>query len=312
MDGIQFNRIGAASAPTNENEAVTTLLAKQGELEIMLHNIGGESVVWLTPAKDTSAIEFFFVHEGGVDLALDDGLVSLETGESFTVCGLTRDIPVKLHGDTRILYVTSCPSFASFQRFEESLVALLMRVNEKDHYTYRHSGAVLRFSLALYDAMGEDAPAVARDDLAVAALFHDVGKCFVPVEILQKPGRLEQEELRYILRHPVDSGRMLLQEFGEQIAEIARNHHERMDGSGYPRGLSGEDISFASQIVAVADVFDAMTSDRGYNEVKTSEAAAEELVSLSRQFNQKITLVLKRLVADGTLNKEEHELHEQA
>ncbi len=128
--------------------------------------------------------------------------------------------------------------------------------------------------------------------------------------MLQKPDRLNAEELRYILRHPVDSGRILLQNYGEEIAEIARNHHERMDGSGYPRGLSGEDISFASQIVAVADVFDAMTSDRGYNEVKTAEEAAEELVRLDTQFDRRITSMLQRLVAEGTLNKEERDLHE--
>lgn len=310
MDGIRFNRKNANSAPPNENEAITTLLAKHGELEMMLQKIGGESVVWLTPAQDSSAIEFFFIHEGGVELALDDGVVSLEAGESFTVSGLARDIPVKLSGDTQILYVTNCPAFASVQKFEENLIALLMRVNEKDHYTYHHSGAVLRYSLAIYDALSEKAPVIARDDLAVAALFHDVGKCFVPVEVLQKPGKLTQEELRFIIRHPVDSGRMLLQEFGEQIAEIARNHHERIDGSGYPRGLSGEDISFASQIVAIADVFDAMTSDRGYNEVKTVEKAAEELCLLEKQFDKRITCVLRQLVAEGTLNKEERELHE--
>lgn len=310
MDGIRLNRKSASNTAPHEDEAIPTLLAKQGELEMMLQKIGGESVVWLTPAQDAAAIEFFFIHKGGVALVLDDGMVSLEAGDSFSVCGLTRDIPVKLSGDTQILYVTNCPSFASVQKFQENLKALLMRVNEKDNYTYRHSGAVLRYSLALYDALSDKAPVIARDDLAIAALFHDVGKCFVPVEILQKPERLNTEELRYILRHPVDSGRMLLREYGEEIAEIARNHHERMDGSGYPRGLCGEDISFASQIVAVADVFDAMTSDRGYNEVKTVEEAAEELVRLDTQFDRRITSMLQRLVAEGTLNKEERDLHE--
>ena len=89
--------------------------------------------------------------------------------------------------------------------------------------------------------------------------------------------------------------------------ERGGNHHGRMGGSGYPRGLSGEEISFASQIVAVADVFDAMTSDRGYNEVKTSEDAAEELVRLDTQFDPRITSVLQQLVTEGTLNKEERE-----
>ena len=310
MDGIQLNRKCLLSTTDGESNAITTLLAKQGELEMMLHKIGGESVVWLTPAADPSAMEFYFIYEGGIDLVLDDGLVSLGAGESFSVCGLTKDIPVKMLGDSQILYVTNCPAFESVQKFEVNLKSLLLRINEKDHYTYYHSAAVLRYSLALYDAMGNDTPVISRDDLAVAALFHDVGKCFVPVEILQKPDRLSSDEMRYILRHPVDSGRMLLPRFGEQISEIARNHHERLDGSGYPRGLTACDISLTSQIVAVADVFDAMTSDRGYNDVKTFEQAAEELYSLGQQFDQTITRVLRRLVEQGALNKEERDLHE--
>ena len=300
MDGITFIRRSAEEVSAGIEEE-TLLLAKQGDLEVMFYRIGGESVVWLYPASDPNAIEYFFIHKGVVELALDDGVVELGPGESFSVRGLTQDVPAKMQGETEILYVTNCPAFESVSLFEESLSDLLKRVNEKDHYTYRHSKAVLHYSLALYDAMHEDCPAIPRDDLAVAALFHDVGKCFIPVEILQKPDALEQSELRYIIRHPVDSGRMLLPKFGEQIAEIARNHHERLNGSGYPRGLTGDDISLSSQIVAVADVFDAMTTDRGYNLVKTYSDAAEELSSLPQEFDERITSVLKRLVSSGTL-----------
>ncbi len=302
MDGIQFNRIAAGESAA-ENEPSTHLLAKQGDLEVMLYRITGESVVWLYPASDPHAMEYFFIHAGGVDLAMDDGLVSLGPGESFTVSGLKRDVPVKMHGDTQILYVTNCPAYESITHIDESLQELLTRINEKDHYTSRHSKAVLQYSLAIYDAMQDRGPDIPREDLAFAALFHDVGKCFVPVEILQKPDRLEPAELRYILRHSIDSGRMLQPKFGEQIAEIARNHHERLDGSGYPRGLREEDISLSSQIVAVADSFDAMTSDRGYNVKKSFSEAAEELVSLSQQYDARITSVLLRLVNSGALEE---------
>jgi HD-GYP domain-containing protein (c-di-GMP phosphodiesterase class II) len=305
MEGIVFNRSGVQQRGQSGNEAITSLLAKQGDLEIMSQTIGGESVVWLTPAADPCATEFFFIHEGGVELALDDDIVVLGPGESFTVSGLARDIPVKMQGDTRIVYVTNCPAFESVSRFEESLIALLMRINEKDNYTYRHSAAVLKYSLNMFDAMDTKIEHVSRDDLAVAALFHDVGKCFVPVEILQKAGKLEPSELRYIFRHPVDSGRMLRTEFGEHVAEIAMNHHERLDGSGYPRGLLCEDISLAAKIVAVADAFDAMTSDRGYNTVKSFEASAEELASLANQFDTKVTGALRELVDSGAFAKEE-------
>jgi len=302
MDGIQFYR-NAAGETTAGNEPSAHLLAKQGDLEVMLYRITGESVVWLYPASDPNAMEYFFIHEGGVDLALDDGLQSLGPGESFSVSGLTCDVPVKMHGDTQILYVTNCPAYESLAHIDESLKDLLTRINEKDHYTSRHSKAVLQYSLAIYDAMQDHGPDIPREDLAFAALFHDVGKCFVPVEILQKPERLEQAELRYILRHPIDSGRMLQPKFGEQIAEIARNHHERLDGSGYPRGLREEDISLSSQIVAVADSFDAMVSNRGYNVVKSFLEAAEELVSLPQQYNPMITSVLLRLVNSGALEE---------
>ena len=302
MDGIQFYR-NAAGETTAGNEPSAHLLAKQGDLEVMLYRITGESVVWLYPASDPNAMEYFFIHEGGVDLALDDGLQSLGPGESFSVSGLTCDVPVKMHGDTQILYVTNCPAYESLAHIDESLKDLLTRINEKDHYTSRHSKAVLQYSLAIYDAMEDHGPDIPREDLAFAALFHDVGKCFVPVEILQKPERLEQAELRYILRHPIDSGRMLQPKFGEQIAEIARNHHERLDGSGYPRGLREEDISLSSQIVAVADSFDAMTTNRGYNVVKSFLEAAGELFSLSQQYNPMITSVLLRLVNSGALEE---------
>lgn len=288
-----------------ENEAITALLAKQGSLEIMSQRIGGESVVWLTPASDPEAMEFFFVHEGGVELALDDGPVALGPGESFMVRGIKRDIPIKLHGDTKILYVTNCPAFESVSRSEEILTALLMRINEKDHYTYRHSGDVLKYSLCLFDALEGRIQDVSRDDLGVAALFHDVGKCFIPVEILQKPESLEPSEVRYILRHSIDSGRMLKSEFGGQVAEIAMNHHERLDGSGYPRGLTAEDISMPARIVAVADAFDAMTTDRGYNKVKTFGEAAAELVSMDDKFDAIVTGALSRLVENGALQTED-------
>ena len=303
MEGIRFNTRTTAEEIPAGNEPSTQLLAKQGDLEVILYRIKGESVVWLFPASDPNAIEYFFVHAGGVDLAMEDGLVSLGAGESFSVSGLKTDVPVRMHGDTEIVYVTNCPVFEAVQDVDKSLQELLTRIDEKDHYTSRHSKAVLQYSLAIYDAMQDRGPNIAREDLAFAALFHDVGKCFVPVEILQKPDRLEQAELRYILRHPVDSGRMLLPKFGEQIAEIARNHHERLDGSGYPRGLRAEDISLSSQIVAVADAFDAMTSNRGYNVVKTFTQAAEELVSLPHQYDTRITGALMQLVSSGALEE---------
>lgn len=138
-------------------------------------------------------------------------------------------------------------------------------------------------------------------DIVVASLFHDVGKCNTPDEILKKKGKLESEEMKVIRHHPVDTGRLLRKYYNNRIAEIAENHHERIDGSGYPFGLSGHELSTEAKILAVVDAFDAMTTDRGYNNVKSFADAAEELYNLPHLFDHEVASVLKRLVDEGKI-----------
>ncbi len=302
MEGIYFNP-GGTKGPSPESSAVYDLLAKQGNMEIMRMQIEIGDVIWLCPAEDPAAIEFFFVHKGGIELALDDGPFRLVSGDSFYIQGLGGDIPVKASAATELIYVTTCPIFDSVQHFQDSLKQLLLRINEKDHYTYRHSANVMHYSHRLYDALKAECGNVTIDDILIASLFHDVGKCFVPDEILKKKGKLEREEMRAIYRHPIDSARLLGSYFGEAVAEIAGSHHERLDGSGYPRGYAVDDISFAARIVAVADVFDAMTTVRGYNRVKSYAESAEALYSLDEQFDRRITLVLRELVRSGEIQR---------
>lgn len=174
--------------------------------------------------------------------------------------------------------------------------ALLMQLSQHDDRTARHSRAVMRYALALRQALGAQGESVDERQLMLAALLHDVGKCAVPIEILRKKAALTQAEYRLIQRHPLESERMLLPCFGADIARIAGSHHERLDGSGYPRGLRGGQISLAARIVAVADAFDAMTSDRGYNTVKTPAQAAQELMQKREQYDPNVTAALKHIL----------------
>lgn len=302
MEGIYFNP-GNTKGPSPESSAVYDLLTKHGNMEIMRMQIESGDIIWLCPAEDEAAIEFFFVHSGGIELALDDGPFHLGPGDSFYIQGLLGDVPVKADAATELIYVTTCPIFDSVQHFQDSLKQLLLRINEKDHYTYQHSANVMHYSHRLYDVLKDECGKVTIDDVLIASLFHDVGKCFVPDEILKKKGRLEREEMRAIYRHPIDSARLLGTYFGGDVAEIAGSHHERLDGSGYPRGYTVDDISFAARIVAVADVFDAMTTVRGYNKVKSFAESAEELYALSEQFDRRITKVLRELVRSGDMQR---------
>jgi len=138
--------------------------------------------------------------------------------------------------------------------------------------------------------------------LAISALFHDVGKCDIPDEILQKPGTLTTEERKFIFKHPISSKKLVEPNFGTQIAKIVQAHHERLDGSGYPLGLTGNDIPLEAQIIAVADSFDAMTTKRPYiNSPKTFEEAINELYTMPKQYNFDAVKALKELVDSGEI-----------
>jgi HD-GYP domain-containing protein (c-di-GMP phosphodiesterase class II) len=148
---------------------------------------------------------------------------------------------------------------ASFQ----SLLGLANALEAKDVYTRGHSERVA--ALARRTALAAGVAAGAADIIAQAGLLHDLGKIGIPERVLRKPGPLSEEEWAVMRRHPVVGAQIVAPlEFFADGAVIVRHHHERHDGSGYPDGLRGELIPLGARIVAVADVYDALTSDRPY------------------------------------------------
>ncbi len=114
--------------------------------------------------------------------------------------------------------------------------------------------------------------------IRTAALLHDIGKLYVPVEILTKPGRLNEYEFMLVKTHPQAGYEILLPiPFGQPVAETVLQHHEREDGSGYPRGLTGRDMLLEAKILAVADVVEAMSSHRPYRPAFPIEEACAEI-----------------------------------
>jgi putative nucleotidyltransferase with HDIG domain len=136
-------------------------------------------------------------------------------------------------------------------------------IDAKSPFTAAHSRRVARLADAIAARMGLDG--VQRRDLHRAALLHDIGKLSVSNRILDKPGRLDDDELRLVREHPRHTAAILSHVRGfETIAADAAAHHERLDGSGYPDGLPKDRLSSAARILAVADVFEALTSERPY------------------------------------------------
>ncbi len=179
---------------------------------------------------------------------------------------------------------------------------LLVLVKALDYYdrdTRGHSEGVARYAMKIAEKLGLSDSATRT--IYWSALLHDIGKIYVPQSILNKPGRLGPEEYELVKIHPVKSAELLLEVEGlEEIATIVRYHHERWDGKGYPQGLSGEGIPFASRILAVADAFEAMTSERSYKKSLGQEEAQEELKRCrGSQFDPAIVEAMIELLEAG-------------
>ncbi len=140
----------------------------------------------------------------------------------------------------------------------------LARLRSADDYTYMHSVAVCALMVALSRQFGLDAQQTR--EAGMAGLLHDLGKAMMPMEVLNKPGKLTDEEFRIIKSHPVEGHRLLVEGggAGEVSLDVCLHHHEKVDGSGYPKGLKGDDISLFAKMGAVCDVYDAITSNRPY------------------------------------------------
>jgi putative two-component system response regulator len=156
------------------------------------------------------------------------------------------------------------------------VLSLARSIAAKDSLADGHSDRMVEYAVQLGESRGLQERQL--QELRVACLLHDVGKVAVPDNILQKPGPLDAEEMEIVKQHPVVAENICapLRSF-RGISPIIRHHHERMDGSGYPDGLRGEQIPMQARILQIADIYDALTTDRPYRVALTSEEALQIL-----------------------------------
>ncbi len=184
-----------------------------------------------------------------------------------------------------------------------TLYAFVKAIEARDPYTKQHSNRVTRISVALAKAMA--CTNEEQDILNVAGLLHDIGKIGIRDEILLKPGRLSPEEFAIIKQHPV-IGAEIMDNLGLWHREkmIVRSHHERFDGTGYPDCLKGEEIPLLARILSVADVYDAIASDRAYRKRMGEEKILEIMYGgAGTQFDPDIIDIFQQLYESGELSK---------
>ena len=191
---------------------------------------------------------------------------------------------------------------------EETIAAIAGIVEIRDPYTAGHQQRVSELGAAIAEQLGLDADTVVG--VRVAGLVHDVGKISVPTEILNKPGRLSEPEFTLIQGH-AQAGYEILGaiEFPWPVAQVARQHHERLDGSGYPQGLRDGDILLEARILAVADVVEAMASHRPYRAALGLETALAEIEAGSgKRYDEAVVAACKAVLEAGVFKIDQQEL----
>ena len=192
--------------------------------------------------------------------------------------------------------------------YEQHIFSLVNLIEQRDSYTAGHTQRVAKYAILIAQKMGYNDEKL--DDMYRACMLHDIGKISTPDSILLKPGKLTKVEYEIIKEHVVVSYELLNQvDIYKDIAEIVRHHHEAYDGSGYPQGLKGDEIPMMSQIMTVADSFDAMTTNRIYKARKSVKDAIVELNDFaSKQFNTEIvkaaSIALKNIEVETTITQQ--------
>ena len=196
-----------------------------------------------------------------------------------------------------LLAVDGEPTDGDAELHHKTVLALAEVIDERDHGT-EHSQRVGRYAACIAEAMG--LPGTVIERVRFGGIVHDIGKIGIPDEILSKPGWLTAEDWTEVQRHPEIAARILRGANFEDVSGWVHAHHERLDGSGYPRGLDADEIPLEARILAVADAYEAMRSNRAYRPALTPAAARAELLRCSgTQFDERVVAQFIALLDGG-------------
>lgn len=264
-----------------QNKAELRLLAKGDGAEVMLQKIDANESFFIQPGENYELMEFFYILDGSLELVCDESKTILNSGEYFYTHHLKKHIQFITMTSVTLLYFSTQPTFHYISSVIKDLLCLSNSVEKKDINTHGHIQRVKDYGIKIGNEMKLSKEKI--ENIGFAALFHDLGKIHVPDEILNKPGSLTYEEFEIIKKHPIRGSELTNKTYFKNISKIIEQHHERVDGSGYPKGIMGSEILIEAKIIAVADSYDAMTSERSYKNPLSPKEALEELILLKNK-----------------------------
>ncbi len=251
----------------------------------------------------TRANRFFNRFPGGKQLASFISVplkIRLEIIGMLNICSFTRGHKfaegqrkmLSILADRASSAIDNARLFENLQStFQQTIQGFARAMEANDQYTHGHSDRVMQYSRQIAEGLHLGGEHIRR--ICTAALMHDIGKIGIPLDALKKPQKLTKAEYEMFKEHP-DKGRRILEpiDFLKDIVPAVYHHHEQYDGTGYPLGLKGEEIPLEARILAVADTYDAMTSDRAYRAALSHEIAVAELKRCAgTQFDPRIVAV---------------------
>jgi len=228
----------------------------------------------ISPSIEKNITEWAYLLEGSIKE--EDHEFLLNQGDSILVKNLKDTIYCRALEDSRLIFLSHENVVEEMTSAIVNLSNMIETLDKKDHYTKDHSGRVVDWMPKMAKKLNLSIDRV--QILLDAALFHDIGKLEIADAILHKPAKLNASEFERIKKHP-NFGRIIAESHNlNVIGKVILQHHERIDGHGYPNGLKGDQVCLEAKIIAVVDSYDAMTSDRPYRDGLSKQLAVEELL----------------------------------
>lgn len=278
MEGLNILKNGYLETVKNGSTSLS-LLGRGGGIEMMKQTVLKDKLIILFPGEDSDVQEFFYILSGELEVEVEGERNNLGPDDFYSSKNLKEAVHFTAKTDVTFLSVSTYPIFHALSEEISELRKIGEMVEQKDRYTFKHSSRVSKYAVKTATKMELERARI--HNLFIASILHDIGKINIPEEVLKKPDKLTNEEFALIKKHPGDGADMLRKTAYADLADIVEQHHERVNGRGYPFGLVGAEILMEAKIIGVCDTFDAMTEDRAYRKAFTAEYAMNELKQLA-------------------------------
>lgn len=258
-----------------ENKAGTfNLLVEDEDLEVFESIVKAGRSIICQPYECKDALNVAMLISG--KLFHTNTATYINKGERIVFKNITETQHLYVTEESKLLMIRRTNLVHDQMEIMDKVSDFLHDIQKRDSYTEEHCNRTGNLAVQLATYMRLDEKVI--ENVLYVGKFHDVGKINLPVDVLNKPGKLSKEEFDVVKTHSRNGHDIVLTETGNvHFARIVLEHHEKLDGSGYPKGLKGEEISMEARVILVADSFDAMTSDRPYRKAMSAKKAVEEL-----------------------------------